>query len=268
MPGRRDPTGGQGTPSLDRASSSSRRAHRASSQGVNAALSGISYRATRMTTVIRTGGTCRGASISLCRDSGPEWTTNTRGSAKVISSVRRPRAGLAAGLALIGVAAVVGDLAPFRLMAATAERERLTVLCDDRDYLTVAAVTGQAVKLVTDVDATPGMPKHAAGGGCTAWKYRNRCGRGRFPMDGSRTVTCGDGLRRTSCREDGMQEVRGSSPRSSEVKGANSKPEVRYAARRALTARSRLPGSGGLALGQPPPARLGDERAMWRPPAR
>jgi predicted nucleic acid-binding protein len=37
------------------------------------------------------------------------------------------------------------------LIAATAERERLTVLCDDRDYLTVAAVTGQPVKLVTDV---------------------------------------------------------------------------------------------------------------------
>jgi predicted nucleic acid-binding protein len=37
------------------------------------------------------------------------------------------------------------------LIAATAERERLTVLCDDRDYQTVAAVTGQAVKLVTDV---------------------------------------------------------------------------------------------------------------------
>jgi predicted nucleic acid-binding protein len=38
------------------------------------------------------------------------------------------------------------------LIAATAERERLTVLCDDRDYQTVASVTGQAVKLVTDVD--------------------------------------------------------------------------------------------------------------------
>jgi predicted nucleic acid-binding protein len=36
------------------------------------------------------------------------------------------------------------------LIAATAERERLTVLCDDHDYLTVAAVTGQPVKLVTD----------------------------------------------------------------------------------------------------------------------
>ncbi len=37
------------------------------------------------------------------------------------------------------------------LVAATAERERLTVLCDDRDYQTVAAVTGQQVKLVTDI---------------------------------------------------------------------------------------------------------------------
>jgi hypothetical protein len=37
------------------------------------------------------------------------------------------------------------------LVAATAEYQRLTVLCDDRDYQTVAAVTGQPVKLVTDV---------------------------------------------------------------------------------------------------------------------
>jgi predicted nucleic acid-binding protein len=37
------------------------------------------------------------------------------------------------------------------LIAATAERERLTVLCDDRDYQTVATVTGQPVKLVTDI---------------------------------------------------------------------------------------------------------------------
>lgn len=37
------------------------------------------------------------------------------------------------------------------LIAATAERERLTVLCDDCDYQSVAAVTGQPVKLVTDV---------------------------------------------------------------------------------------------------------------------
>ena len=37
------------------------------------------------------------------------------------------------------------------LIAATAERERLIVLCDDHDYQTVARVTGQPVKLVTDV---------------------------------------------------------------------------------------------------------------------
>jgi hypothetical protein len=37
------------------------------------------------------------------------------------------------------------------LIAATAERERLTVLCNDRDYLTVATVTGQSVKIVTEV---------------------------------------------------------------------------------------------------------------------
>lgn len=37
------------------------------------------------------------------------------------------------------------------LIAATAERERLTVLCDDRDYQTIAAVTRQPVKLVTDI---------------------------------------------------------------------------------------------------------------------
>lgn len=36
-------------------------------------------------------------------------------------------------------------------VAATAERERLTVLCDDHDFETLAAVTGQPVKLVTDV---------------------------------------------------------------------------------------------------------------------
>jgi predicted nucleic acid-binding protein len=37
------------------------------------------------------------------------------------------------------------------LIAATAERERLIVLCDDHDFQTVAAVTGQPVKLVTDI---------------------------------------------------------------------------------------------------------------------
>jgi predicted nucleic acid-binding protein len=37
------------------------------------------------------------------------------------------------------------------LIAATAERERLTVLCDDHGYLTIARVTGQPVKLVGDI---------------------------------------------------------------------------------------------------------------------
>lgn len=37
------------------------------------------------------------------------------------------------------------------LIAATAERERLIVLCDDRDFLTVSSVTRQPVKLVTDI---------------------------------------------------------------------------------------------------------------------
>jgi len=37
------------------------------------------------------------------------------------------------------------------LVAATAERERLIVLCDDHDYQTIATVTGQPVKLVTDI---------------------------------------------------------------------------------------------------------------------
>lgn len=36
------------------------------------------------------------------------------------------------------------------LIAATAEREHLTVLCDDRDFQTVADITGQPVRLVTD----------------------------------------------------------------------------------------------------------------------
>ena len=40
------------------------------------------------------------------------------------------------------------------LIAATAERERLTILCDDRDYQTAASVTGQPVKLVTDVNVS------------------------------------------------------------------------------------------------------------------
>lgn len=37
------------------------------------------------------------------------------------------------------------------LIAATAEHEGLIVLCDDRDFVTVASVTGQAVKLVADI---------------------------------------------------------------------------------------------------------------------
>ena len=37
------------------------------------------------------------------------------------------------------------------IIAATAERARLTVLCDDRDFQTIARVTGQPVKLVTDI---------------------------------------------------------------------------------------------------------------------
>lgn len=36
------------------------------------------------------------------------------------------------------------------LIAATAEFTRLTVLSDDRDFTTIAKVTGQPVKLVTD----------------------------------------------------------------------------------------------------------------------
>jgi predicted nucleic acid-binding protein len=40
------------------------------------------------------------------------------------------------------------------LIAATAERERLTILCDDHDYEVVASVTGQPVKRVTDVDVS------------------------------------------------------------------------------------------------------------------
>ncbi len=36
------------------------------------------------------------------------------------------------------------------LVAATAERERLIVLCDDHDFQTIAAVTSQPVRLVTE----------------------------------------------------------------------------------------------------------------------
>ena len=38
------------------------------------------------------------------------------------------------------------------LIAATAEHERLTVLCGDRDYQAIAAVTRQPVRLVTDIN--------------------------------------------------------------------------------------------------------------------
>ena len=37
------------------------------------------------------------------------------------------------------------------LIAATAEQQSLTVLCDDRDFETVASVTRQRVRLVTDI---------------------------------------------------------------------------------------------------------------------
>jgi predicted nucleic acid-binding protein len=37
------------------------------------------------------------------------------------------------------------------LIAATAECAGLIILCDDRDFQTVASVTGQPVKLVADV---------------------------------------------------------------------------------------------------------------------
>ena len=42
-------------------------------------------------------------------------------------------------------------LRPPEYQEPAAEREGLIVLCDDRDFLTVAAVTGQPVKLVTHV---------------------------------------------------------------------------------------------------------------------
>lgn len=38
-----------------------------------------------------------------------------------------------------------------RIIAATAERERLTVLCDDRDFQAIARITSQPVKFVTDI---------------------------------------------------------------------------------------------------------------------
>ena len=45
------------------------------------------------------------------------------------------------------------------LIAATAERERLTVLCDDRDFIRVASVTGQPVRLVTDIRQNQQPPR-------------------------------------------------------------------------------------------------------------
>jgi predicted nucleic acid-binding protein len=44
------------------------------------------------------------------------------------------------------------------LIAATAERERLIVLCDDKDFEVVASVTGQPVRRVTDLPR-PGRQK-------------------------------------------------------------------------------------------------------------
>ena len=40
------------------------------------------------------------------------------------------------------------------LIAATAEQRHLTILCDDRDFETVASVTRQRVRLVTDIQDT------------------------------------------------------------------------------------------------------------------
>jgi len=37
------------------------------------------------------------------------------------------------------------------LIAATAEHERLIVLTDDHDFRAIAAITGQPVKIVTDI---------------------------------------------------------------------------------------------------------------------
>lgn len=50
------------------------------------------------------------------------------------------------------------------LIAATAERERLTLLCDDRDFEVVATVTGQPVRRVSD----PPRP----GGAARSWPIR------------------------------------------------------------------------------------------------
>ena len=43
------------------------------------------------------------------------------------------------------------------IIAATAERQRLILLCDDRDFEVVASVTGQPVRLVTDFPTAEGQ---------------------------------------------------------------------------------------------------------------
>lgn len=48
------------------------------------------------------------------------------------------------------------------LIAATAERAGLTILCDDQDFKTVATVTGQSVRLITE--RPPGPPEPEGGG--------------------------------------------------------------------------------------------------------
>ena len=45
------------------------------------------------------------------------------------------------------------------IIAATAERQRLILLCDDRDFEVVASVTGQPVRLVTDFPTAEGQPE-------------------------------------------------------------------------------------------------------------
>ena len=54
------------------------------------------------------------------------------------------------------------------LAAATAEHQRLILLCDDRDYEVVASVTGQPVRRITDVPVAGGSgsetPSGRAGG--------------------------------------------------------------------------------------------------------
>ncbi|MDQ2811307.1 MAG: PIN domain nuclease [Actinomycetota bacterium] len=45
------------------------------------------------------------------------------------------------------------------LVAATAEQAHLTVLYEDRDFETVASVTRQRVRLVTDIEAPPDGPR-------------------------------------------------------------------------------------------------------------